>query len=214
MVLPTIVVAVCAIVVFSYYTSLYVRLLRRRQTMLQQLIQSHIDSLLELHEDENINILMIGSSTVRGLKGCTSFDLIGVDWMKSNELEVALVKARPTMQIKHTFVYIGVNDLIFDETPLQIAEHIKRVCRLIMEFSENVYYIPIIISPFQVLRRQEKRIATINAEVAREYPSLFKIDFTLTDFKSDMLHLNRKGNTKLGLSIERYIEAIAVPTHD
>lgn len=176
--------------------------------MLQELIQSHINSLLELHEDETIDTLIIGSSTVRGLKGCTSFDLIGVDWMKSSELENALAKARPTMHIKHTFVYIGVNDLIFDDTPLQIADNIKRVCRLIAEFTDNVHYIPIISSPFQSLRRQEERIRAINAEVARHYPSsMSKIEFTLTDFKSDLLHLNRKGNTKLGRAIERYINA-------
>lgn len=208
MVLPTIVVAVCAIFVFSYYTNLYTRILRKRQLVLQELIQSHIHSLLELHEDESIETLILGSSTVRGLKGCTSFDLIGVDWMKTSELEDALVKVRPTMHIKHTFVYIGVNDLIFDKNPLEIANQIKRVCRLITEFSDHVHYIPIIISPFQVLRRQEERINAINAEVARNYPSVSKVEFTLTDFKSDLLHLNRRGNTKLGLAIERYINAM------
>ena len=207
MVLPTI-VAVCAIFIFSYYTNLYVRVLRKRQLMLQELIQSHVNSLLELHEDENFDTLIIGSSTVRGLKGCTSFDLIGVDWMKASELEDALVRVRPTMRIKHTFVYIGVNDLIFDDTPLQIADHIKRVCRLIAEFSENVHYIPIIVSPFQVLRRQEERIKAINSEVARDYPSFSKIQFTLTDFKNDLLHLNHRGNTKLRKAIERHLETI------
>jgi hypothetical protein len=148
---------------------------------------------------QNPNSVIFGSSTVRKLQRFFKIEeAIGVNWLKTNQLREIVQEAGTFPCV--VFLYVGTNDLLFDEDDDIIIENIL----VISQKFKQVIFIPIILSPLQIIRKQNARINYINKSVASRIPSLDLPSFQWTDFSYDLLHLNHRGLHRLKQAIKSH----------
>ena len=149
---------------------------------------------------QNPNSVIFGSSTVRKLQRFFKIEqAFGVNWLKTDQLLEIVQEAVRTFPCV-VFLYVGVNDLLFDENDDIIIENILDISQKF----KQVIFIPIILSPLQIIRKQNARINYINKSVASRIPSLDLPSFQRIDFSYDLLHLNHRGLHKLKRAIESH----------
>lgn len=164
--------------------------------------------------------VVFGSSTVWQLRDHFGPHVAhGVKWLRSDQLLGTLrTHGTPVVPADAVVLYIGVNDLMFDDSsPQALADRIVAIMDLLVATATTVHYVPIIESPFQHLRGQLDRIRDVNGRVnaavaTRPRCSVVRLpdDLMALDFGIDLLHLNDHGLGKLRTAILAHLSSTSV----
>ena len=153
--------------------------------------------------------VFLGSSTIRR---------IPAHYMRPSDLNLGMDSICTHHMMRNMYpghydtlvLYIGANDLFLSDSNIKIASNIVNILNSYTSNqtpTQNLVYIPIIMSTYQLLTQKMERIRHINAFVSSRAPPSVKIVdlpvFASDDFVLDQLHLSETGYEKLMKTINQ-----------